>query len=417
MKVFCGRMLVTMLAVLICSSCLSPAQQKIKEGDDYLGKQQWDKAVVSYSLAGELDPQLKPVKQIASAYAGQAKKSFDAGDYESAVFNYDKAAALVPDTKADIDIAYARYRTGLLYSQQGKQADALATLRSAINGGYKKGEAYLARGRVYNALGMYSGAIGDATTCLDLDPQSAPALMIRGYAYLFSSEYHKSIQDLSKAVSLDASLGEAYLYRGMAWKETGEFRSAINDFKHVVELDPASTAGLIWLGRSYYQATDYYSAIEQFTRAIELNKSDAAVAFNDRAVCLGRTGEFNAAMSDLNVLIKMKPAFPLAYYNLGVLFMKMNQPPYGVDQLDTYLCLDPMDKFGCRQLAYSWRRYSTDYNLCCLKRVSSDQVQERCDNILAQYKGQSDLFLGKDALYLWTEVSSDAGMFISPGRW
>jgi tetratricopeptide (TPR) repeat protein len=407
MKIFYSRMLFVILAALICSSCLSPAQQKLQEGDAYLAKQDYDRAVVSYSLAGELDPQLKPAKQIATSYAGKAKQSFDNGDYESAVFNFDKAVTFDPQTRAVFDIGYARYRTGLVYMEKGRNDESLQMLGAAINSGYKKSEAYLARARVYNLLGMYSGAIGDAATCLDLDPQSAQALMIRGYAYLQTSEYRKSIQDLSKAISLDPSLGEAYLYRGMGWKETGEFRSAISDFKHVVELDPSSTAGLIWLGRSYYLATDYYSAIEQFTRAIELNKSDIAVALNDRAVCLGRTGEYNAAVTDLNLLTRMKPAFPLAYYNLGVVFMKMNQPPPGIDYLDTYLCLDGTDRFGCRELAESWRWHSIDYNLCCINRQTAGYVLDKCSRLLSENRATYSIPYETDALYFGTDQDRD----------
>jgi tetratricopeptide (TPR) repeat protein len=407
MKKFCRRILLGILAVLICSSCLSPAQQKVQEGDAYLAKQDWDKAVVSYSLAGELDPQLKPSRQIAAAYAGKARQSFDAGDYESAVFNFDKAVTFDAQTKAVFDIGFARYRTGLAYIDKGRTDEALQMLGAAIGSGYEKSEAYLARARVYNLLGMYSGAIGDASTCLDLDPGSAQASMIRGYAYLQTTEYNKSVQDLSRAISLAPSLGEAYLYRGMALKETGEFRQAINDFKHVVDLDPASTAGLIWLGRSYYLATDYYSAIDQFTRAIELNKNDMAAALNDRAVCLGRTGEYNASITDLNLLTRIKPAFPLAYYNLGVVFMKMNQPPPGIDNLDTYLCLDVTDKFGCRELAESWRWHSIDYNLCCINRQTAGYVLDKCSRLLTENRASYSIPYEKDALYFGTDQDRD----------
>jgi tetratricopeptide (TPR) repeat protein len=384
-------------------SCASPAQQKLQEGDVYFGKQAWDKAVVSYSLAGELDPQLKPAKQIAAAYAGKANQSFGAGDFESAVFNYDKAVSFDPQTKAVFDLGYARYRTGLLYLDKGRNDEALMALGAAINSGYRKSEAYLARSRVYNLLGIYTGAIGDATACLDLDSLSAAAYLERGYAYLSTTEYRKALADLSRAVELGPSLKGAYYYRGMAWKETGEFRSAIYDFNRAVEQEPASTAALVQLGRSYYLATDYYSAIAQFTRVIELNGKDVAIAFNDRAVCLGRTGEYNSAVTDLNLLIRMKPAFPLAYYNLGVVYMKMVQPPMGIENLDTYMCLDPMDKFELHGLANGWRWHNIEYNLCCSSRAMSGYVLDRCSRLLTENRGRDTIPYEKDALYFGTD--------------
>lgn len=389
--------------VLITLSCVSPARQRLQEGDVYFGKQEWDRAVVSYSLAGELDPQNMPMKQIAAAYAGKARQSFDAGDYESAVFNYDKAVSFDPQIKAVFDLSYARYRLGLIYETDARWDEALKVLSSAVNGCYKKCESFLARARAYNALNMYSGAIGDASSCLDIDPQSAGALLIRGYAYLYSSEYKKAVDDLSAALSLDNSLKDAYYYRGIAWKEMGEFQMAINDLKHAVELDPASTTALIYLGRSYYLATDYYSAIEQFTRVIELNKNDVAVAFNDRAVCLGRTGEYNAAVADLKLLIRMKPGFSLAYYNLGVVYMKMAQPQTGIDNLDAYLCLDITNKFDCRNLAYGWRRHNISYNLCCINMQTADYVLEKCNRILSENQAGKSIPFEDSALYFGTD--------------
>jgi tetratricopeptide (TPR) repeat protein len=403
LKFYIGRAAIIVFVTLALVSCLGPAQQKLQEGDVYFGKQEWDSAIVSYSLAGELDPQLKPVKQIAAAYIGKAKQTISAGDYESAVFNYDKAAALDPSIKAGFDLGYARYRAGLIYAGKGFNTEALQLLGAAIGGGYRKSEAYLARAHIYNLLGMHSGAIGDAATCLDLDPGSAEAYFERGYACLATAEYKKAVIDLSESIRLGPSPKEAYFYRGMAWKEMGEFKAAIADLTHVVELDPASTVALIWLGRSYYLATDYYVAIEQFTHAIELNKSDVAVALNDRAVCLGRTGQHNAAVSDLGILIKMKPAFPLSYYNLGVLYMKMAQPPAGIDNLDTYICLDVMDKFGCLGLAYSWRQQNIPYNLCCNSRMASGYVVERCSRLLAENRGGEIIPYEKDALYFGSE--------------
>lgn len=403
MKDYIQGMALIIAAGLILASCASPAQKKLQEGDVYFGKQDWGRAIVSYSLAGELDPQIKPVKQIAAAYTGKAGQSFEKGDYESAVFNYEKAVSFDPETRVPFDIGYARYRVALQYIDSGRYGEALQVLSAAINGGYGDSKAYLARAQVYNMLGMYSGAIGDATACLDIDSRSAGAYLERGCAFLATSEYKKTVSDLTSAIGLDASLKDAYYYRGLAFKETGEFNHAINDFKRAVELAPDSTAALVQLGRSHYLATGYYAAIEQFTRAIELNRSDVAVAFNDRAVCLGRTGEYNAAVSDLRVLIKMKPAFPLAYYNLGVVYMKMVQPPPGVDNLDTYLCLDIADKFGCRELAMGWRWHNIEYNLCCINRAVSGSVLDRCNRILTENSGSGTIPFENGSLYFGSE--------------
>ena len=401
-----NRFIITLAFVIIAllhPACLNPAQQKVQEGDVYLGKQEWDRAVVSYSLAAELDPQNKPAKKIAEAYAGKASASFKSGDYESAVFNFSKAVSFDPQARAGFDLGYARYRTGLTCLEKGQYEDARQVLGAAIAGGYTKPEAYLARAQANNRLAIYSGAVGDASMCLDADPALAAAYYERGYAYLFTGEYGKAIADLSQSISLNNLTRSACYYRGLAYREVGNFRQAISDLKQAAEVGPVSTDVLVQLGRCYYLSTDYYAAIEQFTRAIELNQGDVAVAFNDRAVCRGRVGEHNAAVSDLGILLKMRRAFPLAYYNLGVVYMKMNQPLPGIECLDTYICLDRNDKFGCLQLAYSWRWHIIDYNLCCNSRAVSDSVLNRCSRLLTEFRGKESIPWEKDALYFGTE--------------
>ena len=395
--------LIVIVSTALLISCLSPAQQKLQEGDAYLDKQDWDQAVVSYSLAGELDPQLKPAGKIAAAYAGKASSSYKNADYESAVFNFNKAAAFDPRIKADFDLGYACYMSGLSNLEKGRYQEARQVLGEAIARGYARPEAYLARAHTCNKLGMYSGAIGDATACLDIDPAAAGAYYERGFAYLASGEYQKAIADLSQSIALGSSFKDVYYYRGMAYKGAGDYRRAITDLKRAVEIGPVSTDVLVQLGRCYYLLTDYYDAIEQFTRAIELNGIDVAIAFNDRAVCRGRVGEYNAAVSDLSILLKMKPAFPLAYYNLGVVYMKMNQPPPGIENLDIYICLDRSDRYGCLGLAYGWRNHNIEYNLCCGSRAVSGYVLDRCSRLLSDYFGGQSIPFEKDALYFGTD--------------
>lgn len=209
--------LIVIVSTALFISCLSPAQQKLQEGDAYLAKQDWDQAIVSYSLAGELDPQLKPAGKIAAAYAGKASSSYKNADYESAVFNFNKAAAFDPQIKADFDLGYACYMSGLSDLEKGRYQEARQMLGEAIAHGYARPEAYLARAQAYNKLGMYSGAIGDATACLDIDPAAAGAYSERGFAYLAAGEYQKAIADLSQSIALGSSFKDVYYSRGLAY--------------------------------------------------------------------------------------------------------------------------------------------------------------------------------------------------------
>jgi tetratricopeptide (TPR) repeat protein len=313
----------------------------------------------------------------------------------------------------------AQYQIGLAYLSQGNYQEALKAFNSAINNGYSAGDVHFARAQAYAGLGLYSGAIGDASICIDIDPNLAAAYELRGVSYLNSGEYAKAITDFTKVLALDSSSKEAYFNRGMALRSMGEFDNAIIDFKRAIGLDPAYLTAVMWLGRTYSALTDYSSAIEQFSRAIDLDPVEAAVAYNDRAVCEGRNGRLDDALADLSILAGLHPSFYMAFYNRGAVYMKMNKSGPSIVDLDTYLCLDITDKFGCRDLADNWRGYYPGYYINNDEnKALNDLATGICNGILAQNVVQKDLSFTAGALYFPGERSDFGGAaFRMHRRW
>ena len=411
-KVF---LLATALLAFVISGCLSPAQQKAAQGDTYLDRQDRDNAITMYSQAASLDPSLKLNTKMAQAYAGKGGDAFAKKDYALAAYFYSKAKGF--DAAVDIGDLYGKalYESGKLDLSGQKYAEAVTAFGAAVDAGYDNKDVRLSRAEAYAALGFFTSAIGDASLCLDFDANSAQALGLRGYAYFKTGEYRKALADLNRAIELDQTVKEAYFNRGMVLKSQGELRGAVNDFRRALEMDPSYVKACIWLGRTYYALTEYSAATGQFTRALELNPQEAAVAFNDRAVCLGKSGEFNTAVTDLDTLAYQHPAYYLAYYNSGALLMKMVQPQQAIDDLDTYLCLDISDKFGCRELAEGWRGYYNQYTMCCFSPGVSQYALEKCDSILAQNTRPEELPYSDGALYFGSEDGdSNTAVFIGP---
>ena len=404
-----------LLAVVI-PGCLSPAQQKAAQGDAYLEKQDFDNALVMYSQAASLDPGLNLNTKMAQAYAGKGRDAYAKKDYAIAAHYFSKAKGY--DTAVDTGNLYgeALYRSGTLDVSGWKYGEAVTAFSAAIDAGYDNKDVRLSRAEAYAALGLFTSAIGDASLYLDSDANSSKALGIRGHAYFKTGEYRKALADLNRAIELDQTVKEAYFSRGMVLKSQGELRGAVIDFQRALELDPSYVEDVIWLGRTYYALTEYSAAAGQFTRALELNPQEAAVAYNDRAICLGKSGEFNAAVTDLDTLANQHPAYYLAYYNSGALLMKMVQPQKAIDDLDAYLCLDTSDKFGCRDLAYCWRSYYNQYTMCCFSPDISQYGLEKCRGVLAQNSGPEELPYSDGALYYVCEAGdSNTAVYIGPG--
>ncbi|MGA2158229.1 MAG: tetratricopeptide repeat protein [Dehalococcoidia bacterium] len=301
----------------------------------------------------------------------------------------------------------AQYQIGLAYLSQDNYQEALKAFTAAINNGYSTRDVHFGRAQAYAGLGLYSGTIGEASICLDMEPNDAAAYELRGTSYLDSGEYQKAKADFTLTLATDASSKEAYFSRGLAFKDMGEFDNAVTDFKRAVSLDPSYLSAVMWLGRTYYALTYYAPAIEQFSRAIDIDLVEAAVAYNDRAVCEGRNGDLDAALADLNVLVGLHPSFCMVFYNRGVVYGKMNKSDPSIVDLDTYLCLDATDKYGLSGLAADWLgTYTQDYIYTDEAKALEDQSQAICNNILAQSVVQKDLSYKIGALYFPKEIES-----------
>ena len=301
----------------------------------------------------------------------------------------------------------AQYQIGLVYLSQDNYQEALKAFTSAVNNGYSTRDVHFGRAQAYAGLGLYSGAIGETSLCIDMDPNYAAAYELRGVSYLNSGEYKEATADFTQALAIDNSLKEAYFNRGMSLRSLGEFDKAVADFKRAIGLDPAYLTAVMWLGRTYYALTDYAPAIEQFSRAIDIDPVEAAVAYNDRAVCEGRNGDLDDALADLNVLAGLQSSFYMVFYNRGVVYGKMNKSDPSIVDLDTYLCLDVTDKYGLSGLAADWLgSYPQYYIYTDEAKALNDQAQAICSNILAQSSMQKGLSFNTGALYFPKEIES-----------
>ncbi len=401
---------------VVMAGCLSPAQLKVAQGDAYLDRQDWDNALTMYSQAASLDPVPNLNTKLAQAYGGKGGEASAKKDYAIAAYYYGQAKSCDPAVDFRELYGGALYQSGKLDLSQRKYGEAVTAFSAALEAGYANKDARLSRAEAYAALGLFTSAIGDASLCLDSDANSVRALGIRGYAYLKTGEYRQALADLNGAIGLNQSDREVYFNRGMVLKSQGELRGAAADFQRALKLDPSYLEACIWLGRTYYALTEYSAAVEQLTRGLQINPLEATIVYNDRAVCLGKTGEFNAALADLDTLIYQHPAYYLAYYNRGALFMKMLQPQLAIDDLDTYLCLDISDKFGCRELAYGWRGYYNQYAMCCFSPGVSQYALQSCDRVLSQSTRPQELPCSDGALYFGCEAGdSNTAVYIVPG--
>jgi TolB-like protein/tetratricopeptide (TPR) repeat protein len=195
-------------------------------------------AVAAYKKAVALDP------NFAAAYAGLASAEFYASDFSAtaeestlarqrAQVAADKAIALAPDL-ADGYVARGLYRASIMWDWNGAQADFDKAL--ALEPGSSL--AHRRVGLLFRSLGRQPEAIAATRKAVELDPLSSSAWSNLGAIYLSNpDQFHEAREALDRALSINPESGLALHYLGVL---------ELLESHAQVALDQSRRAGEVW---------------------------------------------------------------------------------------------------------------------------------------------------------------------------
>ncbi|OEU55669.1 MAG: hypothetical protein BA871_14120 [Desulfuromonadales bacterium C00003096] len=296
--------------------------------------------LTSWGLAGALEEQ---------QYIDQGKAEYNRGNYDAAIYLFNKAVDLNPDNE------YLYNDLGLCYVALGDLDLAIPEFSKAIDLNSDCVEAYYNRGLAYYGQGTSGApdAISDFTKAIELDPGNVDAYYNRGLAYNkqvrggepFTPEhmefYGKARADFDKVLELDpeyalahAAIGAA-LYRHDDYENaTAEFDIAVNSAEWI--LQKSGGIGLAGVyktrGRNYKALRDYNKSIENYNMAMNYNPvPDGHNIGNYKIV-----GEWNKAIE----LYDMRLADPTykwkysAYYGKGDCYCQLGLNDEAMEMYD-----------------------------------------------------------------------------------
>lgn len=165
--------------------------------------------------------------------------------------------------------------------------------------------------------------------------------LARARCYYLLGSYAQAQQDASEVIRRLPSKPEAYLIRAKAGKMLGRIPQALDDYSASIRLRLTAEAhcgrGLTYLRE--YQGRDR-EALEDFTAAIRLDgKHVGAHAF--RAQIYSRHEQFQNALADSEQVLKLDPATPNAYCNVGFAHYALGHDAEGRKFLNTCYQKDP----------------------------------------------------------------------------
>ena len=307
----------------------------------------------SWGLAGALEEQ---------KYIDLGKDEYNKGNYDAALYLFNKAIALNPDNE------YLYNDRGLCYVVLGDIDNAISDFSKAIElksdfveAYYNRGLAYFGGGKWKRALDNEEGnkAIADFTKVIELDPEYVEAYNNRGLVYSeyihyyykpFDSEiidkYNNALADFDRVLELDPTYALAHAGKGNLYYRYGDFDNGTAEFDKALEseeliIQEVSLKGLaaVYYSRGRNYAGGHHMVYEDlrgtldYEKAIELDPT-LMTALGHVTGSYQRLGEWNKLIENCDYMLDLKKDDPawltkshggytkyeakgLAYYNLG----------------------------------------------------------------------------------------------------
>lgn len=141
--------------------------------------------------------------------------------------------------------------------------------------------------------------------------------LARARCFYFLGSYAQALQDASEVIRRVPNKADAYLIRAKASKMLGQIPQALDDYSMSIRLRPGAEAhygrGLIYVRE--HQGKDR-EALDDFTAAIRFDPKHVG-AYKARAEIYSRHENFQLALQDSEIVLKLDPATPNAYCNAG----------------------------------------------------------------------------------------------------
>lgn len=197
-------------------------------------------------------------------------------------------------------------------------------------------------GESYSAAQCEANGSGNQHTLQSLndlltrDRGNTSALLGRARCLYFLGNYPQAVQDMSEVLRREPKQAEAFLYRGKSLKMLGRIPQALQDYSAAIALRPTADAyygrGLTYLSE-FHGAKDR-EALNDFTEAIKLNAKHVG-AHQSRAQVYSHFDQFQPALQDAEVVLKLAPDTPNAYCNVGLAHFALGHDAEGRKFLNT----------------------------------------------------------------------------------
>ncbi|MFN4122889.1 MAG: tetratricopeptide repeat protein [Flavobacteriales bacterium] len=325
---------------------LSPGMQHVQLGDNKMRINDWEGAVLEYTTAIRVDPNLADAyykrsivytklarlreaeedrlkallmnPKIEKFYDERAIQAMLVLDRGSAKGDYSEA--LIYDTRYPIVIAESDSSEIAVFLRNAN----VESLSSHIKKNKKDTTAVLQRALRYLMAENFDLALNDVNQFIRPGDKSAKAFEIRGLIQMKQGNFAYSIDEFNKSLEFNPYCGETFFNRGISRLVLGDLSGALRDFQSAEQINPdlweaAYNAGIIQLSRERFA-----DAVSEFDKAIRI-KSNIGYIFFYRGLARYGINAFQGAFDDFERSWQLGEYRKESLNNKGIIHLYFNE--------------------------------------------------------------------------------------------
>ncbi len=227
-----------------------------------------------FSQASRKDP------SFALAWTGVADASLEMYRFKRDSFWTEKALAAAREAKTRNEkLPEVHFALGSVYTQMGKNAEAVSEIRRALQLEPKSDDGYVRLGRAYLQMGQHEPAMGAFRKAVDLNPYYWSNHDQLGRAYYRIGRNDDALREFKRVAELDPANAAVHNQMGIIYARQSLWDNAIAEFQKAIQLHPSPNA-YTSLGTAYFYAGRHTEAISMFEKAVEMNPNDPVLVGN-----------------------------------------------------------------------------------------------------------------------------------------
>lgn len=266
------------------------------------------------------------------------------GEYESALSDFDRALALRPDN------AVILTNRAITHARLGNAARSRQDIDRAITLDSKYGLAHLQKAWLLIDGGESGAALSELRIVESLGPLDIPALEARARAHYNQGLRQEAIADAEKAMAMNNQYDWPYQLRSEVRQNLYDYEGSIADSSVILKRSPVNIDALITRSTSLQLSGDFKAALADMNRAIEI---DPAYAYENRSYLNIYAGRLAEAVSDAQKSVALAPQSSETLTALGWAHVESGAPAAGLLECGKSLSIRESERaLRCRAIAH-----------------------------------------------------------------